>query len=328
MSGVWFDTSRIRCPPVLRTGVSADEDGGMSTPDISADTIVVGVDGSPTSGVALDWAATEARYRRTHLLIVYGLHMPITTVPFGGSTALPPSDELRSYAMSVLTEAQRRVTENAPDTAVATTLALRQPSDAIVAAAEDAQLVVVGSRGLNAVQALALGSVSSRVAARSPCPVIVVPSVEPAPHDGTIVVGVDGSTHSDAALRFAFEEAARRSAKIVALNAYRTPVLTVPTDDPDELRTASAAQHRHAETVVNEAVERAVDSTGTQADVTVRVLAGHPDDALIEAAGEAALLVVGPRGRGGLRSLILGSVSRSVLHHARCPVAVVPARTD
>lgn len=289
--------------------------------------IVVGVDGSPDSGVALTWAATEAHRRGVVLYAVYGLWMPMAAVPFGGTAVIPPSDEFRAYATQVLDKARQRVKDEWPDVEMDTFLVLRPPAEALLDIGRDAALIVVGTRGLSGLGALVLGSVSGRVAARSTCPTVVVPP-QSGPGGGTIVVGVDGSAASDAALRFALAEADRLSAPVVAINAFRTTSIPVPIMDPDGVEKATALERQHAEGVVAEAVARARATTSSRANVTIRAVAGYPSDVILDAGRDATLIVVGSRGRGEVRSMLLGSTSHGVLHHATRPVAVVHARGE
>lgn len=134
-----------------------------------------------------------------------------------------------------------------------------------------------------------------------------------------IVVGVDGSEAAQAALTFAVEEARIRGARVDAVMAwhepYVAPTMTTVAADP-------AVYHEGAQATL----DRAVEALGGGGDVEIerRVLRGNPAGALLEAAEGAVLLVVGSRGRGGFTGLLLGSVSQQVVHHARCPVVVVP----
>ncbi|GAB3168739.1 universal stress protein [Myceligenerans halotolerans] len=295
--------------------------------------VVVGVDGSPDSSVALDWAATEAQVREADLHVLYGLHTPVRVGPDGAPTVVPALDDLRLTGEGVLADARRQVAERAPDVRVETRLDLRPPIEALLQAAkEDAALLVVGTRGLGTAAAIALGSVSGHVVIHAACPTVVVPSPdEVPPDDGSIVVGVDGSEHSDAALRFALREANLRSARIVAVHAYRAQAPTLPFFDPGHTDVAVEAGRQHvqaevrAESMVRQMVAHAAQEVGGEPDFGVRVVEGHSSDLLVELARDAALTVVGTRGRGDFRAALLGSVSRDVLSHARRPVAVVRA---
>ncbi|MBB5788761.1 universal stress protein [Jiangella mangrovi] len=290
----------------------------------SSNAIVVGVDGSPDSGIALTWAAAEAHRRGVALYAVHGLWMPIAAVPYGSSAVLPPPDDLRAYATQLLDKARQRVKDEWPSLDMDTFLIQQPPAQALLEVGHDAALTVAGTRGLSALGALVLGSVSGRVAARSKTPVVVVPP-HPADSDGTIVVGVDGSAHSDAALRFALAEADLLSAPVVAVNAFHLQAVPAPIFEAIGLEEATAAEHDYADALVRDAVVRARAATGSHAEVTVRVVPGDAAQAIVDAGQEAALIVVGSRGRGEVRSLLLGSTSHGVLHHASRPVAVVHA---
>ncbi|MBB5788828.1 universal stress protein [Jiangella mangrovi] len=298
---------------------------GESESRVSTSVIVVGVDGSPDSGVALDWATAEARGRKADLAIVYGLWMPMTAIAFGDASVLPLAEDVHGYGQLVLDAARERVTEQAPDLNVTTSLLMRRPDDALLQVADDgAELIVVGSRGLGGVGSLALGSVSTRVAARASCPVVVVPPGSR--HlDGAIVVGVDGSEHSDAALRFALARGRDEQTEVVAVSAYRAPFLPLQDVDPETMSVVGAEERRLALEALHQAVDRARQAIGGPVDVSVRLEEGHPADVLLDLGRDAALLVVGSRGRGPVRSLLLGSISQAVLHQAAGPVAVVRA---
>jgi nucleotide-binding universal stress UspA family protein len=195
------------------------------------------------------------------------------------------------------------------------------PAHALVDASSTADLVVMGARGLGKVRGLLMGSVSSRVTSRSHCPVVVV---REAPRESTaeprVVVGVDGSEDSTAAVRFAFEAAARRGAGLTVVHTWDVDVdstsaaLTwvVDSQEADEQERTVVA-----ETLAGYAAEFPT------VDVRRHVVRGHPVAELVRQSEDADLLVVGTRGRGAVKGLVLGSVSHSVLHDARCPVAVV-----
>lgn len=139
-----------------------------------------------------------------------------------------------------------------------------------------------------------------------------------------IVVGVDGSEASGVALEYAVEEAARRGASLRVVSVWEMPVLPAP---PVGMPPGLVGGHaEYAETIVAEAVERAQE---LQPDVPCEglVLFGYPGTMLVEQGQDAALLVVGRRGHGGLAGLLMGSVSRHVADHAPCPVTIVPPLT-
>lgn len=158
---------------------------------------------------------------------------------------------------------------------------------------------------------------------------------------GTIVVGVDGSPESDAALRWALEEGRVRDATVRAIYAWEQPPLDVATADagfgtpglalptpPTEYMEIRHAIEDEANRLLPEALERA-GGAATGVEVEQQVVEGLAGDVLVEAARSADLLVVGSRGRGGLKGLLLGSVSQHTLHNAPCPVVVLPpVRTD
>jgi nucleotide-binding universal stress UspA family protein len=139
----------------------------------------------------------------------------------------------------------------------------------------------------------------------------------------TVVVGVDGSKGSIEALKFGIEEARIRATAVKAVNAWHIPPGVYSSGwaaapvDLDEYR-------KHAEKNLKESIAEAGAEAGVE--VTAVLLEGQPADVLCDQASEADLLVVGSRGLGGFRGLLLGSVSQQVVHHAPCPVVVVPAR--
>lgn len=286
--------------------------------------LVVGVDGSENSAAALEWAVTEAAIRGDVLKLIYCLHLPITTAAFADAVAAPQLDVMREYADGVLAAVAETARGMEPELEVQTQLVMGPPSAGLLDASKDASLLVVGARGLGAFGSMFLGSVSTRVAARAECPTVVVPS-DGHEHDrsGPIVVGVDDSLHAVAALRFAAETASLNGNEVIAVYGRGD---TSNLDLPANVERTEQAQ---AEAVVAEAIERAgLGRAGLDQKVTTRVVAADPGEALLEAAENASLIVVGSRGHGEFRGMLLGSVSQSVLHGAKRPVAVVRAEQD
>lgn len=264
--------------------------------------VVVGVDGSPCALEAVAVAAHEARVRGCGLKVVHAFIWPLMHVPLGPSPLGPAEGGLRNMADAVVTEAVERARATAPEVELTHAVVTGEPLTVLEAQSATAVLVVVGSRGLGGFSGLLLGSTAVHLAAHGRCPVLVVRGRPRA--RGRILVGVDGSAAGDAAVEFAFEEAALRDLGIVALHACRGDL----TADGEELLATAVAGGRERFPTV---------------PVTHKVVREGAREALIEASGDAALLVMGCRGRGGFSGLLLGSVSQALLHHAHCPVAVI-----
>jgi nucleotide-binding universal stress UspA family protein len=203
---------------------------------------------------------------------------------------------------------------------IATTIMEAGPVEALIAESGGAQLLVLGSRGFGGFRALLLGSVAMGVARGAVCPVAVVRG-EPVP-DGPIVVGVDGTPVSEAALAFSFEEASLRGAPLEAVHAWSD--YPVPEAfgyggfaiDLDEVKA------QEAEVLA----ERMAGWGSKYPDVQQRRVVARDGSAraLLERADQAQLVIVGTRGLGGISRMLLGSTSHALLHHSPCPVIVVP----
>jgi len=281
-------------------------------------TIVVGYDGSSHAATALRWAAARAASERAALHVVYVARTSMD----GYVVADRPLDLVTDMGEQVL-ETGRDLVESL-DLAIHVSTELKHlesASAALIEASRGARLLVVGSRGRGGFAGLMLGSVSIAVAAHATCPVAVVRRTsERDATIGPVVVGVDGSPTSSLAVDFAFDEAARRHATLVAVHAWDmpTPLGAAPPWMPDELEEA-----RMAEKVLLSEGLAGHSERYPEVEVRALVVRGTPARAVLAAAEEAELLVVGSRGRGGFRGLLLGSVSQAVLHHASSPVVVV-----
>jgi len=197
-----------------------------------------------------------------------------------------------------------------------------EPGAVLTRVADGADLLVVGSRGHGGFTGRLLGSVSQQCLEWAPCPVAVVPR-DWEPRAGTVVVGVDGSEPSGAALHWAVAEATRRDARLEVVHAYHDTQVVLPfgpTTVPDHEGLEQASK-----SLLDQMVAGAVGPSGLPQIETISSPVGAAA-ALRDAARTAALLVVGSRGRGGLRALGIGSVSLQCVHHAPCPVVVVRDR--
>ncbi|GAA3235829.1 universal stress protein [Nonomuraea helvata] len=279
--------------------------------------IIVGVDGSVAARAAVEWAAQDAFRMRVPLRIVHAVDRSPYQIGKYPNSILP--DVLLREGQRILNEAEALVRERRPAVEVTTEDLEGAPAEVLREQAKDATEVVVGSRGLGGFAGALLGPVSMHVAGHVRCPVVVV-RAEHRPAYGEVVVGVDDSPECEPALAYAFEQAKLRGSALRVVHAWQLPVHAFATEasyDTDEVRTA---QHQ----VVRD--RTAIFSRDyPQVKLVEDVQSAHPVDALADASERADLLVVGSHGRGALSSVLLGSVSRSVLHHVRCPVAVVRA---
>ena len=282
--------------------------------------IVVGTDGSDHAARALRWAAEETGWRQVTLEVV---HAWLPAYPVTAHDLFNDYAPLEKASRAVLAAAIDRVRGEVPQVGeIHETLLMEQPALALMHAARGAEMLVVGSRGRGGFAGLLLGSVSQRCITHAPCPVVVVPADCPTVHRGRIVVGVDGSPASHHALVWAAHEASSRKARLEVVNAWSVPEILVPgglafNGDADALDQASRSL-----------LKQMTDSIGDDLDVEppemdLQSVAERPARALIEAARDADLLVVGSRGLGGFRGALLGSVSQQCAHHAPCPTAVV-----
>jgi nucleotide-binding universal stress UspA family protein len=285
--------------------------------------VVVGVDGSGSAYRAVEWAAAEATRRGVPLRLARAFSWTTSDHPTRQSGRVAQyRDQLLEIARQQVARAARIAEDTCPGIETATQVEIGAPIEVLGSEARRAQLLMLGDRGLGGVAGLVLGSVAVALAARGACPVVIVRG-ETRNTDGPVVVGIDGSPVSEAALGFAFDAAAVRGAELVALHAW-------------------------SPTAVDKALERVLDwdAVADEEDavlaerlsgwgqkypqVTVRrsVVRDGAARALVDASHGAQLVVVGSRGRGNAAGLLLGSVSHGVLHAAHCPVAIVRPGID
>ncbi|ADD43317.1 universal stress protein [Stackebrandtia nassauensis] len=288
--------------------------------------VMVGFDGSQHSQVAVNWAAQEAQLRRRPLVIV---HAFLVLGPLPPESAQAHTRALRAVVGDLVEAEVERVRELAPGIDVSGRIVSGiTASVELIEASRDAELLVVGSRGRGAFTELLLGSTASQVAAHALCPAVVVrgPATGDTADPDRVVVGVDGSPLAQAALRFGFEEASLRGARLIAVHAWKHPVSTEPGDmlplvydidalaaDEERLLAESLAgwQSKYPDVPVERVCERS----------DVRRL-------LKEKSAGARLLVLGSRGHGGFTGLLMGSTTQAMVHHAEAPVAIVHPSTQ
>jgi nucleotide-binding universal stress UspA family protein len=284
--------------------------------------VVVGYDGSEHSTVAVDWAAAEAVSRGVPLTLVAATTIPLEGMRFGGTVLTPDAiDSLIDRLHEATTLQADQVRAAHPGLDVQVKVALGSATSVLMESSDSADLVVVGSRGMGGFRGLLVGSVGVQVATNATCPAVVIRDA-PAESALTIVVGVDGSELSLAALDFAFAMADRRGWGVRAVHAWEVPtyeVLAVPTGPPaidlDEFE--AGEQRAFAESLAG------LRERYPSVPVEERIIRGQAAREILEASADAAMIALGTRGRGEFLGAVLGSVSQGVLHRAKVPVAII-----
>jgi nucleotide-binding universal stress UspA family protein len=284
--------------------------------------IVVGVDGSESAGHALTWAAREAELHGWPLraLLAWDYldqHHPSLTKMFDPDYA----DRSAAAALDSYVE---RAFAPAPPPAIERRTVCDLPARALIEAAADASLLVVGARGLGGFRELLLGSVSQHCAHHATCPVAIV-----RPEAGTsasdiqrVVVGIDGSASARRALEWAVSEASVRKASLEVVHAWHLPYVD---GYPYGVGLAMPQVFEEAARAIVATAVADLDTSGLAHPIEPIVRIDGAASAILDVAKGADLIVVGSRGRGGFAGLLLGSVSHHVAHHATCPIVIVPA---
>ncbi|HEX6870717.1 MAG TPA: universal stress protein [Micromonosporaceae bacterium] len=291
--------------------------------------VMVGVDGSPGSLAAVRLGAWEAKRRHLPLLLVHGYLEPMPAASYGWAPYQPASHAVRDDARGMLTEIELRTRAEYPGLSVRSTAVAGGGASTLVELSRAANLVLVGSRGQGGFAGLMIGSVGAQVATHAHAPVIVVRDGGDGPGeilaDRPVLIGVDGSPASAAAIDFAFDEAAARGVPLLAVTTWWVAPVTGAVPIPS-LSDQNGVEQANADRMLTEALAA---WSQKYPDVPVRRLVRNdvsPEWTLIEASRDASLAVVGSRGRGGFARLVLGSTSRALVGHAHCPVAVIRDR--
>jgi nucleotide-binding universal stress UspA family protein len=289
----------------------------MSSKPVPQGAIVVGVDGSPSSDLALDWAVEECTRRKLplHIIHAFSYGYPMTNTGLGYAVG-----GLRERADSIRGDAIARARRKSPTLAISWSDPGHGPAPALVGASESAATVVVGARGMSAARGLVLGSVSVQVASHASCPVVVVHDT-PAPAEAPVVVGVDGSALSTNAIAYAYAQASSRGVGLTVVHGWWLEYVEGTSDSAtwtvNWQKFAAEEQALVAESLAG------WKETYPEVEVRRHSVRGLPVETLVRQSESACLVVVGTRGRGGFSGLLLGSVSQGVMHRAHCPVAVV-----
>ena len=289
----------------------------MSTP-AERPSVVVGVDGSPASKAAVDWAARDAVMRNVPLTLVHVANGDVT----GWSRALPSGygvwQQTRGHQfLADATGIAEQAMRGTGSVDVTSEMYYSATVSTLVDLSKGAEMIVVGSRGHGALAGL-LGSVSAGMAQRAHCPVAVIHDEDPTlphPAQAPVLVGIDGSPSSERATAIAFDEASRRQVDLIALHAWSDAAARdFPGFDWTSMKLAE-------DEVL---AERLAGWQERYPDVKVLrlVVCDHPARQIIEHSQEAQLVVVGSHGLGGFAGMLLGSVSAAVVQTVRIPVIV------
>ncbi|WP_316519706.1 universal stress protein [Kitasatospora brasiliensis] len=276
--------------------------------------VVVGFDGSPESLAAAAWAAREAQRRGLRLDVLQAWPRPKHVAP--GSE---PGDR---PALARLAEREGELRALAPELTIAAASVAGDPVEALEAAAREAAVLVLGSRGLGTLRGFLVGSVSQEVLRRAACPVVLVRADGTEP-DGPVTVGLDLAHPAEPVLAFAFEAAALRSAPLRVVHVWSPPA-------GSEYMSYGAIGGLEGEVsaVERSGLAEALEpwrSRHPEVEVTTDLIRGKASVDLVDTSATARLLVVGRRIRHmPLRHHHLGPVAHAAIHHVHCPVAVVP----
>lgn len=284
--------------------------------------VVAGVDGSDRALDAVREATREAARRSCGLKLVHAFVWPELRVNVNPPAGGPPGSGLRHGAERFLSTAASVAAQTDPSVPVSTELVTGAAAKVLLRESHEAEVIVIADRGLGGFSGLLVGSTAIQLATHSPVPVLVVKG--DVRDTGPVILGVDGSPESAPAVAAGFAEADRRRAALVAVHTWTGPVSAGPGDflpivyDVDEVEGLEAR-------VLSEALS-GYPQKFPDVEVTERVVQRRPAGTLVELSHGAQVVVVGTRGRGGFKGLLLGSVSQQVLHHAACPVLIVPRR--
>ncbi|MEU6083619.1 universal stress protein [Streptomyces sp. NPDC047108] len=291
--------------------------------------VTVGLDGSPESLDAARWAAEDASRRR------YALRLMHAWVMLAEDENHAPSENEQNYwAERIVHDAHAEVRKDHPDLPVIEELVAGQPLASLMRALSESEMLVLGSRGMGTVEAFLLGDVSLGVVARAERPVVLVRrGLHMAERSGSgrgrVVLGLDPQDSTDALLEFAFSDAAARGVPLEVVNAYHGHGIH---------RHRNGRNGRHKRNGNGEAAQQLAKEMQRRLDETVEpwrekfpgvemidtVRQESPTKAMVHAAEGAELLIVGRRLHRAHRAARIGNVAHAALHHAPCPVAVIP----
>ncbi|MCX5336677.1 universal stress protein [Streptomyces sp. NBC_00140] len=293
--------------------------------------VTVGLDGSPESRAAAEWAAREAHLRGLPLQVVHvwePVPEPMAQAPLLGA------ETQQHWSERIPREAAEGIAQRHPGVEVDRVQLSGRPADVLVDAAKDADVLVLGSRGLSGIAGFLVGSVGLAVVAHTETPVVLVRAGEQAADEHEldpagipsaaayrpVVLGLDPAAPDDSVIEFAFEAAVRRSAVLRVVHGWNLPpyyAYALPADPQMHDEIARAQSATLAE------ILRPWRQKYPDVQVTEESRSGSAAHYLVDVAGGASLVVVGRKIRRNPFGAHIGPVAHAVLHHAAAPVAVV-----
>ncbi|MDG9705706.1 universal stress protein [Streptomyces sp. DH37] len=291
-------------------------------------TVTVGVDGSGESLAAADWAAREAMRRKVPLHLVH-VREPD---PFTPPDSFADPEARQHWAQRIPREAANDLAGRHPGLEITTDQLTGRPAEVLTAAAEQAEVLVIGTRGLGPVTGFLVGSVGLSTVARVDCPVVLVRAgtaeeggpagTEPPVPARDVVMGLELYRPSDELIEFGFDAASRRGAPLRVIHGWNPPL--VYGVDPIAVDPRLATDLARESARVLEDALRHWREKYPDVEVKAQAVVGRPARHLLEASEDASLVVVGRRKRRSPIGFHIGPVAHAVMHHAKAPVAVVP----
>lgn len=293
-----------------------------TTTPVPGGTIVVGVDGSPSARRALLWAADQAAAERRSLTLVHA-------IPPAGAAWLDAAgidhrvgvDSVRAEGHDILRTARDEVAGRASGVEVHGVVQVVDPRALLLDLSEEASMVVLGSRGRGPVRSLLLGSVGVAVTRHARCPVVIHRPGNAGKVRRGILVGVDGTEHSAAALELAFTQASVRGLPLTVLHSFWDAPAGVAGPHRVDPRSQGLEEQR---LLVAESLS-GMGEKYPDVHVDTELARGFAGDCLVRMGERMNMIVVGAHHGGSASEILFGSVTTSVVEHASCPVAVVPS---
>lgn len=289
----------------------------MTTKHQPPGAVVAGVNHKPSDDLAIAEGVSHARLSHRPLHLVHAIRPGI----------VPWSEEYLQLRDERLRATRDQVADMAPDLSITHTVHVEDPAAMLVAASATAHLVVLGSLGLSRTADVVRGATTRKVVSHAACPVLITPHTGAWDETSPVVVGVDTSDHSVPALDWAFAAASARGARLVAAHTWWRDKASGSALAGEEGPGDDAAVVASRRLVL---AEMLAGWSEKYPDVRFRTQLSWGSAGLLleDLSATSQLVVVGTRGRGGFKGLLLGSVSDHVAHHAHCPVVVVPSGED